>query len=178
MELPAKPGRLLRRRIMAMLRAVALACLGVVVVCVARSARGDKPAEKFQMSKDEQKLLELTNKEREKKKLPALKPNPQLFKAARGHAANMAKQEKMEHVLDGKGPVQRARAAGYRDDWIGENIAASEEWMPKEIVADWMGSKGHRENILSKKYTEVGVGIAKTDKGEWYYTLLFGRPEE
>src|SRR5262245_28978496 len=164
---------------MAILRAVALVCLCGIVSCVARSARGDeKPAEKFQMSKDEQKLLELTNKEREKKKLPPLKPNPQLFKAARGHAANMAKQEKMEHVLDGKTPGQRARAAGYRADWIGENIAAGEDWSLKGVVEDWMSSKGHRENILSRRYTEVGVGLAKTDKGEWYYTLLFGRPEE
>ncbi len=161
-----------------MLRAVGLACLCVIVSGVARSARGDnKPAEKFQMSKDEQKLLELTNKEREKKKLPALKPNPQLFKAARGHSTNMAKQEKMEHVLDGKGPGQRARAAGYRADWIAENIAAGEDWTLAGVVADWMDSKGHRENILSTKYTEVGVGMAKTDNGEWYYTLLFGRPE-
>ena len=163
---------------MAILRAVALACLGVVLVCTARSARADtKTTEQFLMSKDEKKLLELTNKEREKKKLPALKPNPKLFKAARAHAANMAKQEKMEHVLDGKKPGDRARAAGYRADWIGENIAAGEDWSLEGVVEDWMGSKGHRENILSKKYTEVGVGMAKNDKDEWYYTLLFGRPE-
>jgi uncharacterized protein YkwD len=141
---------------------------------LAESVRADQ----FKLTRDEQKLLELTNKEREKKKLPALKPNPLLFKAARAHSANMARQEKMEHVLDGKTPGQRARAAGYRFDWIAENIAAGEEWPLEGVVNDWMGSKGHRENILSPKYTEAGVGLAKTSKGEWYYTFLFGRPSE
>jgi len=84
----------------------------------------------------------------------------------------------MEHVLDGKSPGQRARAAGYRGDWIGENIDAGEEWALEGVVRDWIGSKGHRENILNSKYTEAGVGLAKTDKGEWYYTLLFGHPSE
>jgi len=90
----------------------------------------------------------------------------------------MARQEKMEHVLDGKGPGKRARAAGYRFDWIAENIAAGEEWPLEGVVSGWMESKGHRENILNPNYTEAGVGLAKTDKGEWYYTLLFGRPSE
>src|SRR5438132_1909506 len=136
---------------MARPRFAVLACL-----CAAGVAfwSGSARADKFELTKDEQQLLELTNKERAKKKLPALKPNPQLFKAARGHSANMAKQEKMEHVLDGKTPGQRARAAGYRGAWIGENIAAGEEWTLEGVVADWMDSKGHRANILSPKYTE------------------------
>jgi len=159
---------------------VALACLCAAGgMCLLGAAPPDtKPAEKFEMTRDEQKLVELTNKEREKKKLPPLKPNPLLFKAARGHSANMARQEKMEHVLDGKTPGQRARAAGYQADWIAENIAAGEDWPLEGVIADWMGSKGHRENILSPKVSEVGVGLAKTKKGEWYYTLLFGRPAE
>src|SRR5207249_3044988 len=57
--------------------------------------------ERFTMSGPEKKLLDLTNAEREKEKLPALRPSPLLFKVARAHAANMAKQGKMEHELDG-----------------------------------------------------------------------------
>ena len=45
-------------------------------------------------------------------------------------------------------------------------------------MAYWMNSKGHRENILGTKYTEIGVGLAKTNKGEWYYTILFARPTD
>src|SRR5947208_16899048 len=88
---------------------------GLVCLCAAGLAcwSGPARADKFELTKDEQKLLELTNKERAKKKLSALKPNPQLFKAARAHSANMARQEKMEQVLDAKSPGQPARSAGY-----------------------------------------------------------------
>ena len=51
-----------------------------------------KESTKFEMTKEEQTLLELLNKERTKADLPALTPHPLLFKAARGHSANMAKQ--------------------------------------------------------------------------------------
>src|SRR5436309_7032417 len=117
-------------------RFAALACLCATGIV---SLSGPARADKFELTKDEKKLLELTNKEREKKKLPALKPNALLFKAARAHSANMARQEKMEHVLDGKTPGQRAKAAGYRYDWIAENIAAGEDWPLEGLVADRMG---------------------------------------
>lgn len=133
--------------------------------------------DKLQLSKEEKELVELTNKERAKKKLPALKVDPLLMKAARAHAANMAKQGKMEHVLDGKAPPQRAEGVGYKLGWIGENIAAGEEWTLPGVMEDWMNSKLHRENILSKRFTEIGIGLATTAKGEVYYTQLFGKPK-
>ena len=55
----------------------------------------------------------MTNKARAKEKLPPLKLNSVLTKVARAHSANMAKQEKMEHELDGKNPSQRIKEAGY-----------------------------------------------------------------
>jgi uncharacterized protein YkwD len=151
---------------------------GMLCVCLAGSAwlAPARAEDKFQLAKQEQELVDLTNKERAKKNLPPLKVDPALTKAARQHSANMAKQEKMEHILDGKRPEQRAEAAGYRLGWVGENIAAGEQWTLPGLMSDWMGSKPHRENILSKRYTEIGVGMAKTAKNEWYYTLLFGRP--
>jgi uncharacterized protein YkwD len=147
--------------------------------CLAPARTEDKPRSEdrgFQLTKQEQELVDLVNKERAKKELPPLKVDPALTKAARLHSANMAKQEKMQHILDGKRPEQRAEAAGYRLGWVGENIAAGEEWTLPGLMRDWMGSKPHRENILSKRYMEIGAGMAKTAKGEWYYTLVFGRP--
>src|SRR6185369_16837206 len=47
---------------------------------------------------------------------------------------------------------------------------------PKEVVKSWMDSPGHRENILNKKYTELGIGIAADKNGELYYTQVFARP--
>jgi uncharacterized protein YkwD len=146
---------------------------------------GDDAKEKredggFALTKDEQTLLELLNKERDKEKLPPLRPQSLLFKAARGHSANMAKQEKLEHVLDGKTPGQRVLAAGYDYGKVSENIAVSDSDkapLPM-IVKSWMESKTHRDNLLSDKVTETGLGIAKSEKGGVYYTQLFARPRK
>lgn len=131
----------------------------------------------FEMTKKERKLFELVNKERAKADLPALRPHPLLFKAARAHAANMAKQRKMEHNLDGKRPAQRVEETGY--DWgkVAENlITADQTDVPlKKIVKGWMDSKIHRENILLKDINETGLGIATNAKGEIYYAQVFAR---
>jgi uncharacterized protein YkwD len=131
----------------------------------------------FEMTKQERRLLELVNKERAKAKLPELRPHPLLFKAARAHSANMAKQRKMEHILDGKRPSQRVQATGY--DWgkVTENlITADETDVPLErIVKGWMDSKIHRDNILMKDVNETGLGIATNARGEIYFTQVFAR---
>jgi uncharacterized protein YkwD len=136
--------------------------------------------DKFEMTRDERRLLELVNKERARADLPALHPHPLLFKAARGHSANMAKQRKMEHILDGKRPSQRVEASGY--DWgkVTENlITADQSDVPLErIVKEWMDSKIHRDNILMKDVAETGLGIAKNPKDEIYYTQIFARPRK
>src|SRR5438105_3825929 len=89
--------------------------------------------EDFKLSEDEQAIVDLTNKAREKEKLAALKPNPVLFKVARAHSANMAKQKKMEHVLDDKNPADRLKAAGYKYEWMGENVAAGNGWSLEDV---------------------------------------------
>jgi uncharacterized protein YkwD len=162
-----------------------LACLPALLVLMAAWA-GSAPADDkkepkkdagFEMSKEEKDLLELTNKERAAEKLPPLEANPLLFKAARGHSANMAKQGEMKHELDGKGPGQRIREAGYQAVRAGENIGFTEN--PKgpaeEMIRLWMDSPIHRSNILNPAYREIGIGLARGEKGEIYYTQVFGR---
>ncbi len=130
----------------------------------------------LQMSSQEQKTLELTNQAREKEKLRPLKPNPRLFQAARNHSANMARQGKMEHVLDGKTPVQRVEATGYRWRRAGENIAYGLNTPIEGIFKSWMESQHHRENILRPEFREIGIGVASNSRGEVYYTQVFGTP--
>ena len=38
-----------------------------------------------------------------------------------------------------------------------------------------INSVNGRENILTKEYVYIGIGAARTDKGEVYYTQVFGR---
>jgi len=146
------------------------------------AAFGDDPKPKaepkLEMSKEEKALLELTNKERAKEKLPPLEANELLFKAARAHSANMAKQRELNHVLDGKNPGTRLDDVGY--DWmeVGENIAQATDETAADIIKLWMGSELHRANIMNKDLRQVGIGIAKNAKGEVYYTQDFATPKK
>lgn len=150
-------------------------CLLWLVVVFSFAQADEKTDADLKLSPQEQQLLDLTNKERAKEELPPLTPNPVLFKIARAHSANMAKQEKMEHKLDGKGPADRAKDAGYRYARVGENVAWTEGGSLKEVVKGWMESEGHRANILHKDYREIGLGIVEDKKGEQYLTQVFGR---
>ena len=137
---------------------------------------GQNP-EKFELTAEEKLILELTNAARKNADLPALTANPKLAKAARAHSLNQAKQDKLEHELDGKKPSDRVVAAGYRYRTVGENVAmGSKNVTVEEIFDGWMKSPGHRANILSAKYTQLGVGTGATSEGKRYYTQVFGAP--
>jgi hypothetical protein len=117
----------------------------------------------------------LTNGERKKAGLPALKINPTLTELARDHSAKMAAADKLAHTLDSMTYVQRAKKAGYPYLALGENVAWNQQ-SPAEVVESWMQSPGHRANILNKDFTEIGVGIAKDADGHPFYTQDFARP--
>jgi uncharacterized protein YkwD len=143
------------------------------------AAPAGEKAKPFAHSADETKIFELTNLERKKEQVAALKLNPALSKIARAHSENMARQGKMEHNLDDKGPNDRARAGGYKYESLGENIATgSADAALEEIMKRWMGSKGHRANILDADYTEIGVGIATDKDGRRYLTQVFATPDD
>jgi uncharacterized protein YkwD len=134
---------------------------------------------KLKLSDEEKTLMDLVNAERAKEKLEALTPNPVLFRVARAHSANMARKGEMKHELDGKTPAQRVDDAGYDYRHMGENIAMSDgEVALEKIVQGWMDSKGHRENILDPRNVETGLGVARNDKGEIYFTQVFGQPRK
>jgi uncharacterized protein YkwD len=131
----------------------------------------------LKLTADEQKFLDLTNAERKKANLPPLKADPLLCQVARAHAANMAKQGKMEHKLDGKTQYERIKGAGYKYSTAGENIARGD--LPMEAVMKaLMDSKVHRENILAEEFTEIGVGLAASEDGKTYYTQDFAAPRK
>jgi uncharacterized protein YkwD len=54
----------------------------------------------------------------------------------------------------------------------GENIAYGQK-TPQEVMNAWMNSPGHRANILSAVYNEMGVGVAKAANGTFYWTQQF-----
>lgn len=136
--------------------------------------------DEFKLSKDEQAILDLINAQREKAEKPPLKANGQLTEAARGHAVNMAKQKKMDHVLDDKGPADRVKEIGYKYKVTGENVAMTPKLNPQQAVKVWMNSPPHKANILSEKfaYEETGIGLARDTAGKVYYCQVFGTPKK
>ena len=100
-------------------------------------------------------LLAAHNFIRKRNKLEPLTLSQTLCNAAKIHARDMAKQERMSHTgSDGSNPIERAKRVGYGSSWVGENVAVS-QWTVDQVMAEWMESRGHRGNILGK-YTEMG----------------------
>ena len=52
----------------------------------------------------------------------------------------------------------RISAAGFRWAAAGENIATGYR-TPRQVVAGWMASAGHCQNILDPTYRDVGTGV-------------------
>src|SRR5438067_1831238 len=107
------------------------------------------------------RVLDLTNAERQKAGLAPLTLNPRLVDSAQTYSQVLASGNCFAHTC---GPVpdfsERDEQAGY-DGWtsIGENIAGGYT-TPEAVVAGWMASPGHRANILSADYTEIGIGLS------------------
>jgi uncharacterized protein YkwD len=128
-------------------------------------------------------IIQYTNRERVAVGLSPLAANARLNGAAQHHARNMATRDTLSHTLadaDLPGLSDRIRYYGYPAWGYGENIAYGPV-TAREVVANWMSSPGHRANILSADYKDIGVGLAYTTvKGETrpYYCQDFGRPSE
>jgi uncharacterized protein YkwD len=107
----------------------------------------------------------LLNRERAQHGLPPLRENGLLSSISLDHSQDMVRRRYFEHTTpDGRSVGDRLRAAGYargRSASAGENIAYGfgGESTPASIVAAWMQSPPHRDDILRASFTEVGIGI-------------------
>ena len=124
----------------------------------------------------EQQVLQLVNQQRAAAGCGALRSDSRLVAAARGHSQDMAVHHYFSHTgLDGSTFVDRVAAAGYpRNQAGGENIAAGYP-TATAVMAGWMGSSGHRANILNCGFKSIGVGLAHASDGTAYWTQDFGR---
>ncbi len=122
----------------------------------------------------EQQVLSLTNAQRTANGCPALTWNSALGSVARAHSQDMAARNYFDHnTLNGTTPAQRLTAAGYAYRQMAENIAAGQA-TPAAVMASWMGSAGHKANILNCALTELGVGYATGGAYGSYWTQDFG----
>lgn len=168
------------------LAGIALAGVSAVDPPAASAAGGGSVAKcgggKIFLSADERQSFYLHNRERAKRKLKPLCVHPSLQTAARAHSKDMIKRDYFSHTTKGtsRDGCDRVKRRGYRFRNCGENIAlgSGSKGGPGAIMRSWMNSSGHRKNILSNKYREVGIGVSKgTYKGYGgvrMYTADFG----
>ena len=109
----------------------------------------------------------LLNHERRMRGLRRLHPSMKLRSAAQAYSWSMVRNDFFDHVSPGGSTlVGRVRKTAYlasaRGWSLGENIAwgAGRLATPRQTVRAWMHSPGHKHNILTGRFTEIGIGIA------------------
>ena len=122
-------------------------------------------------------LVDLTNAERVHAGMAPLDADARLSQAAQLEANQLAAIGQFAHVLPDApypAPSDRLAAADYRWRSYGENIASGHR--ADIVMRRWMESPGHRANILSEKFTEIGIGYGIAPDGLRYYVQVFGKP--
>ena len=120
----------------------------------------------------------LTNRERVRASLTPLRRNADLVRVAQLQAEQMAAAGKLAHEVPGsRYPTlaSRLKLIGYQYRSVGENVAEGYT-SGAALMAGWMTSTAHRANILSVRYTETGVGMARARNGRTYTAQVFARP--
>ena len=129
-------------------------------------------------------IIVLVNGQRQQSGLSALSEDPLLTSLAREHSISMVVNDFFSHE---RYPGDKSFDYGQLPGTIrGENIAMipTRQYIPgpylslqqvcEWAVSAWMGSSGHRENILRPSFTRTGVGVAFSEGGDYLYiTQMF-----
>lgn len=115
----------------------------------------------------------LVNAEREKENLNPLSMEPAITEASAIRANELTSE--LSHMRpDGSSwsTILDDKSISY--SCAGENIAAG-YYSAEAVVAAWMDSEGHRDNIMYSGYTKIGVGYAYDSNSEYgyYWQQLF-----
>jgi len=130
----------------------------------------------------ESEIFDLTNQSRQNKKLASLASNETLEKIARGHSADMLRRKYLSHFSpEGKSVVDRTRKF-YKElpRSLGENLHMIQggeglrdpKAIAGQMMEDWTRSASHRKNLMSKDFTQLGVGC-ESNGSQIYCTQVF-----
>lgn len=136
------------------------------------------------MTEIEQRFFDLTNEQRRRGRLPLLVEAEALSVAARRHSQDMLRRRFFAHVnpdrqnhADRINAVLRWTATDTAENlWMrsGRLSAASLAAVAAEAIAQLMASRDHRANIMNRRYSHLGIGVAMTAT-EIRVTQLFAR---
>ena len=153
----------------------------------ANSVSEGSPVRILSNTEIESQIIQLVNVERAQVGLAPLVASSALNYAASLHSQDMVTfsgilggVQAMQHTLYGTARPELANRldlSGY-DTWtssftFGENIAFNFT-TAAGVMTSWMNSSGHRANILSPNFTEIGVSVRADATGALYFTQVFG----
>lgn len=133
----------------------------------------------------EARVVELVNRERRARDIPPLKCTAALDKAARYHAVDLGQDDYFSHDTYDRRNGELVRVCGafermrvWYDYWAAaENVAAGYR-TPEAVMEGWLGSEGHRRNILNPDLREIGVGyFSGAGRYTVYWVQDFGSRE-
>jgi uncharacterized protein YkwD len=116
----------------------------------------------------EKEILDITNVLRLKNGLKRLKWDEKVAESAFEHSKDMYETNDFSHSSSKFGDLsERLKAININFQSAGENIAANYNDGPA-VVEGWLNSQSHRQTLLNKKFTHIGVGVYQK-----YYTQDF-----
>lgn len=133
------------------------------------------PGQKIIIAENEQQTVEeevvrLVNVERAKQGLSPLTIDWELSRVAKYKSQDMHDKNYFSHTSPTYGsPFDMMKKFGISYTAAGENIAKGQK-TAAAVVNAWMNSEGHRANIMSTKYTHIGVGYVADGN---YWTQMF-----
>ncbi|OPH62080.1 serine protease [Paenibacillus ferrarius] len=114
-------------------------------------------------------VVSLVNQERANAGLRPLTSNSALTAMALDKAKDMYNNGYFDHTSPTYGsPFDMMSSYGIKYSYAGENIAKGQQ-TPEAVMQAWMNSAGHRQNILSPNYTQIGVAYYN---GEWVQEFI------
>lgn len=126
-----------------------------------------------------EEVIRLSNVKRAEAGLSEVTYNSTLSQAALAKGQHMLENDYWAHVApDGTDPWYFFSDAGYKYRYAGENLARDFS-SPQAAIEAWMASPSHRDNMLSPKYTEIGIAVVEGDISGVDTTIivqLFGTP--
>lgn len=99
----------------------------------------------------EKEVIDLVNAERTQSGLKPLIPDLKLIEVAKAKAQDISNNNYFSSI-------EMLKSFGVEYRYAGENIAKG-QITPQEVMDSWMNSEGHRNNILSHNFTNIGVGF-------------------
>lgn len=145
-----------------------------VLTALALTAAPALTQQSFDITPEEERLVELTNRARSDAGLAPLRTAPELMRSAEIKARDMEERNYFSHYSpEGTSPFTLMRQSGADFTAAGENLAQGAS--VDRIFASWMKSPDHKKNILGRDFTHLGIGVVTGQGGRLTAVQHFAR---